>query len=1052
MRLNSKIVGWIVSVLAVVVLAFGLGCDGGGGGGRTFLGYTISGKVISASDNTGLSEMKVLLSDASGSDTTLLHSTTTDSTGSYFFSGLNNGKYSVSVVPTDSYSFNPISQNVEVSSSDVTGINFSGYLPLSGETTTQNIGPSGGTISTQGGATATFDSDFLTNTAPITISTYPSDLATDEGITSSSNVIRITIPHNAFGSLSTKELKISEEKSTLEQEPASYLTITLPSNSTEGKDWRVIGGIISSGYKSSCVEALGPSDGPIKIQLSRELRDIFSSSTYADSTEPIADNYYFFIEERTPIHVNSSLWFVNNSNIQNSQEVWNESKGVISPYPANKPVIILIHGWQGGTAASKLKHEDVPALEPHKEGWKWFADYFYNHSFKYNGEEKHLSDFFDLFTYRYDTDEDINYVAAENLFNAINTVFDNNVEIYIIGHSMGGLVGQQLIYNHQDLAGNRIKKLITLSTPFHGSPLVQKFWNFTNANTEVPFVAEVVPFVSIDSVGFRELAWDGFDRNPKVPAVDLSEWVNKIYREPVSNIYFPFAAEFAGGEHKWYYKCSRPILDGMGYAENDGNDGGNDGMVPVYSSWFADYDVQTGKYKPKPALGSFGQPFSDYDHSQIETGKDGSSTAVFDEIKEILLPSQSQCKIKVIDQCNNPVSGAYVILHNDDGTVKDYKTTGNDGIAALGNIGQDRITFTVACVEDSYGTHTGYSLMSGIGVPYLKDKENIIKVWRKTGKKGTINVSTNPTGGEIILGEEGLVTCWGSFSSGSIDIYPENLQSDGKISLGGFNSTNYGFLLDQNFQDGGNYTVNLDKQLQEVSFTSNIPIEQISATAYRKNMSYPIGYGGYFGQTSGSFSVAKDIPDAVYWISAGTGGYDSSTNIDTWIYVEKKYSSLPNSLSINMPNLSVDSINYNGQNVSWTIGGTTEKDSTTIELTFGDVNSYSWTDWDIEVNPSTTSWDITKLKLPQEIEGWLFNYHLESVFVEVYNYDTVHGFDNLVQTYLENPDFPQFNEEDFAQRGLYITSSGGVGEVNPLTKGLNKNVFRPREKYKKFPF
>jgi hypothetical protein len=410
------------------------------------------------------------------------------------------------------------------------------------------------------------------------------------------------------------------------------------------------------------------------------------------------------------------------------------------------------------------------------------------------------------------------------------------------------------------------------------------------------------------------------------------------------------------------------------------------------------------------------------------------------------------CKFKVIDQCNNPVSGAYVILHNDDGTVKDYKTTGNDGIADFGNIGQDRITLTVAWVGYSDGPYADSCLMSGIDVPYLKDRENIIKVWRETEKVGTINVSTNPTGGEIILGEEGLVTWWGSFSSGSIDIYPENLQSDGKISLGGSNSISYGFLLDQNFQDGGNYTVNLNKQLQEVSFTSNIPIEQISATAYRKNMTYQIGYGWWNTEqkTSGSFSVAKDIPDAVYWISAWSYGYDSSTNTDTWIEIGKKYSSLPNSLSINMPDLSVNNINYNGQNVSWTIGGSTEKDFTTIELTFGDGNN--WTDWEIVVNPSTNSWDITKLKLPYEIEGWLFNHHLVYVDVGVSNYDTVHGFDNFVKTYLENPDFTQFNEEDFAQRGLYITSSGGVGKVTPLTKGFNKNVFRPRQKHKKFPF
>jgi len=49
MRLNNKIVGWIVSVLTVVVLVFGLGCDGGGGGSSSIpegYDYTTTTRVV----------------------------------------------------------------------------------------------------------------------------------------------------------------------------------------------------------------------------------------------------------------------------------------------------------------------------------------------------------------------------------------------------------------------------------------------------------------------------------------------------------------------------------------------------------------------------------------------------------------------------------------------------------------------------------------------------------------------------------------------------------------------------------------------------------------------------------------------------------------------------------------------------------------------------------------------------------------------------------------------------------------------------------------------
>ncbi|HOK80408.1 MAG TPA: carboxypeptidase regulatory-like domain-containing protein [bacterium] len=1071
MRLKNKLVNWIVLGLAGLVLAFGIGCDGGGGGGSYFLGYTISGKVISASDNAGLSNMEVILSDASGTDTTL-YSTITDSSGNYLFGGLNDGEYKVAVVSIPGgYSFNPIQKFITISDANVSGINFVGHLPY--ESQTQTIGITGGALSLQNGASVTFDPNFLSSTSQITFSSYPSDLMNTQGETSLSYIYKINIPTENISSYfvqNNKQFSNKIQKQNQEQEP--YLKLILPETAIQNstQECRIIDSVIICGTNGLRGQSLISPQGDAELIIPLSAIDPLRMSGESTGSTEIAIRITGEITGeivKNASHIQSALFsFENNMKINS---YWDE-KGNAKPYTGNKKIIILIHGWQGLTAASYLLSEDEynvyegmglikvqDILKPQYFGWENFAKFFYH--------DTQLSETFDLFTYRYDTDEDVN-ISAENLYRAINAVFTNK-EIVLIGHSMGGLVGHTLLCNHPDLynyssSGNKIKKLITLSTPFHGSPIVQ-----TEIAQIVSHVAEFMGWVGLSSDGFKELAWDGFDRNSSIPSPDLSPWVNKISREPVPiySMYFPIAGKFTSNifnSHGLYDRINN-ILNAYGYT--------NDGIVPECSSLFRDYDPASSSYVSKPYINE-SVPFEDYDHSQIQTGKNSDDTTVFEKIKGILLPTQSGFQVKIIDHSNSPVSGAYVILHNQDGTIKEYKTTGNDGTADFGTINQDRVTLTVAWIEHSDGTATNYDIQSFIDIPYLKNQTNTIQVYT-FNKIASINVNTAGSGFDyvtygflnchstlLLITGSGYSICGYSSPAGqtaTMDVHSNEIQPDGKISIAavGFSPfgefVKYGYLLDQTLVDSGTYTVNLDKTPVDINFSSNKPLNWVSLGFGRKSVYNRISYYYLTPVVNGSFKVANQFPPDIDYIFSEAGVW--GTNYDTVLYQWKKYSSIPSSLSINMPDISVDNLTFDGRYVNWVIGGTAQKDAIEIGLRFTDGNS--WTDWTIWVNPSSTSWDITKLQLPSGIQGWLFNYHLaESIDVDVVNYDTINGFDDLARTYLANPDlYSLANEMYMASRDLnFGVSNFGVSEINPASKELSEKVFRKKPEYKKFLF
>lgn len=96
--------------------------------------YSISGQVTSG--GSGLSAVTMNLTGPSST------STTTDSSGNYTFSGLNNGSYTVT--PTKSgYTFSPTNQAVTVNGANVTGVNFTASAQSTDTQLTSGVGVSG---------------------------------------------------------------------------------------------------------------------------------------------------------------------------------------------------------------------------------------------------------------------------------------------------------------------------------------------------------------------------------------------------------------------------------------------------------------------------------------------------------------------------------------------------------------------------------------------------------------------------------------------------------------------------------------------------------------------------------------------------------------------------------------------------------------------------------------------------------------------------------------------------------------------------------------------
>jgi pimeloyl-ACP methyl ester carboxylesterase len=174
-------------------------------------------------------------------------------------------------------------------------------------------------------------------------------------------------------------------------------------------------------------------------------------------------------------------------------------QSLLEPIPdggdPNRTPLILIHGWN---------YEKSPGDPPCT--WDKFIDY-YNHSAALNTVYK-------LYRFSYKS----NSVNIPQLGLALQSAIDaqlGNSNIAIIAHSMGGLVARYFMsqqFNGQG-EGQRVRGLITLGTPHHGSPVANEPVRNAKARAWTGYLNLFDLGISplYDQVNRRDMWWDNYD-------------------------------------------------------------------------------------------------------------------------------------------------------------------------------------------------------------------------------------------------------------------------------------------------------------------------------------------------------------------------------------------------------------------------------------------------------------------------------------------------------------------------------------------------------------
>lgn len=169
--------------------------------------------------------------------------------------------------------------------------------------------------------------------------------------------------------------------------------------------------------------------------------------------------------------------------------------------------LLLIHGWQGG------KGQTNPATMLRYENNE-FA-YFQN-LISYYLATPEIYKKYKLYTYHYPSYKHITFNAR-----MLKKIFDEKIDknsvlykgykkkngLFIIGHSMGGLISRSFIEEHKALGNNaqNLLKLITLDTPHHGS--VSVITTYSRTHLANRFVK------NLDTPGAIDLMWDNYDKH-----------------------------------------------------------------------------------------------------------------------------------------------------------------------------------------------------------------------------------------------------------------------------------------------------------------------------------------------------------------------------------------------------------------------------------------------------------------------------------------------------------------------------------------------------------
>ena len=242
----------------------------------------------------------------------------------------------------------------------------------------------------------------------------------------------------------------------------------------------------------------------------KTLKDTSASLRHSKHGDNIWDNKKGFEDK----HVVSSIShriidfdIIVDKNIATETKYWRKSKYIsIKDTLDDREPLLLVHGWQGDGG---LTNQGVLLEYKYNE-----FEYWHNFISYYLSTPK-LYTKYKLYTYHYTSYKHITY-NARILKELLDYIKSNDIGllghklnkdgIVMLVHSMGGMLARSFIEEHKGLGKNaeKLKKLITLDTPHHGSiSPITAYPKFNIGNMEI--------IKNLDTPGVVDMIWDNYD-------------------------------------------------------------------------------------------------------------------------------------------------------------------------------------------------------------------------------------------------------------------------------------------------------------------------------------------------------------------------------------------------------------------------------------------------------------------------------------------------------------------------------------------------------------
>lgn len=368
-----------------------------------------------------------------------------------------------------------------------------------------------------------------------------------------------------------------------------------------------------------------------------------------------------------------------------------------------------------------------------------------------------------------------------------------------------------------------------------------------------------------------------------------------------------------------------------------------------------------------------------------------------------------------------PIDGAIVSLYNDDNqTVRQTVKTGSDGIARL-NVG-DRTHVTLSI---GYEVFQQKLINTFIKFPVSQTTLNSDTSFGCSNELGTMNITALNVAPETVAAEY-------LPSENSADLTMATAvtaceQNDGAVSqllIGRDNlntMTEYGFLKDVEFVNGGSYEIALDQSPTIIPWNLTTNGKLLVQAEYKGNPYYVNLKEGI----SGDIGFADQFFTGPYYVLAVWEQPDLEA------VVISSYDTVPASLTYQIPDFDVVP-QYNQDTDTWSVeltGNNTENVSIVQVVEVYETTTGNFASWII----SSPKFDTLKRpELPNEMKAWIDPNNLSSQNISAAAGDSFHESDVLYATFGSIQKLTELDDFRFMSRPVTMTPNNNAA-INSKT-------------------